>query len=86
MGEAILVSPARRCRLVFGTEMRTLPTSGFAARESSSVTGKGAELSGFVINGRPSKKHDGYGYHRYGYGKYGYGSKYGYGKSSGSKV
>ncbi len=51
-----------------------------------SVTGKGAELSGFVINGRPSKKHDGYGYHRYGYGKYGYGSKYGYGKSSGSKV
>ncbi len=45
-----------------------------------SVTGRGAELAGFVINGRPPpegrKAANGYGYGRYGYGKYGYGSKY----------
>ena len=48
-----------------------------------SVTGRGAELAGFVINGRPTRGRSsyGYGYGRYGYGKYGYGSKYGYSKS-----
>ena len=61
---------------------------GFACRNQvvdamHSVTGRGAELAGFVINGRPTRGRSsyGYGYGRYGYGKYGYGSKYGYSKS-----
>jgi len=38
-----------------------------------SVSGRGAELTGYVINGRPTRRGRGYGYgyDRYGYGKYG---------------
>lgn len=57
-----------------------------------SVSGRGAELAGYVINGRPTRSHRGYGYGygrygygKYGYGKYGYGTKYGYGKSGSRK-
>ncbi len=52
-----------------------------------SVSGRGAELTGYVINGRPTRRGRGYGYgyDRYGYGKYGYGTKYGYGKNGSRK-
>ena len=47
-----------------------------------SVSGRGAELTGYVINGRPTRRGRGYGY---GYDRYGYGKKYGYGKNGSRK-
>lgn len=48
-----------------------------------SLSAKGAELAGYVINGRPARQR-GYGKYGYGYGRYGYG-RYGYGKSNASE-
>lgn len=52
-------------------------SQGQIADSMYSLSAKGAELAGYVINGRPIRRH---GYGKYGYGQYGYG-RYGYGRT-----
>lgn len=52
-------------------------SQGQIADSMYSLSAKGAELAGYVINGRPIRRHS---YGKYGYGQYGYG-RYGYGRT-----